>query len=208
MTATKVILFDLGGVLIDFAGLREIERMLDPRLTPEEVRHRWITSDSVVNFERGALPPRIFAERFLAEWGLAFQPDAFLSLFRSWNKGPLDGALDLLDRLRPHFTLACLSNTNEIHWTDLLDRHGLRSAFHRHYESHLLAMTKPDPRIYRSVADHLGCVPSEIVFFDDGAENVAGALATGMQAYRVEGVVDLQTKLDALGLLSRGKSRL
>lgn len=204
MTVTKVILFDLGGVLIDFAGLREIEKMLTPPLTPEEVRHRWITSRSVVDFERGLLSPRIFAERFLAEWGFAVQPDAFLSLFRSWNRGPLAGAHDLLDRLRPHFTLACLSNTNEIHWADLLDRDGLRSAFHRHYASHLLAMTKPDPRIYRSVAGHLGHDPSEIAFFDDGAENVAGALAAGLQAYRVEGVADLQRRLAALGLLNAG----
>ena len=57
MTVTKVILFDLGGVLIDFAGLREIEKMLTPPLTPEEVRHRWITSRSVVDFERGLLSP-------------------------------------------------------------------------------------------------------------------------------------------------------
>ncbi|WP_119167309.1 HAD family hydrolase [Algihabitans albus] len=202
MAATKAILFDLGGVLIDFAGLREIEALLDPRPTPVEVRQRWIASEAIRSFERGELSPAAFSECFLAEWGLAFEADAFLALFRSWNRGPLEGAHDLLNRLRPHFTLACLSNTNEIHWEDLLDGYGLRAALDQHYASHLLRMIKPDPQIYTSVADRLNCAAAEIVFFDDGAENVAGALATGMRAYRVEGVADVRAKLIELGLLA------
>ena len=142
-----------------------------------------------------------FPPTTLPEWRLALDPRAFLALFRAWNRGPFEGALDLLDRLRPHYTLACLSNTNAVHWEDILDGHGLRPCFDRHYASHLLGMAKPDPEVYGFVAEDLGRAAAEIVFFDDSLENVAGAQDLGMKAYRVEGLAELSRRLDALGLL-------
>ena len=115
MAASRVLLFDLGGVLIDYAGLRHLPELLGEEIPPAEMRQRWISSQAVIDFEVGAISPQAFAEQFLAEWPLPVDPDAFLSLFQSWLKGPFEGALELLEELRPRHTLACLSNTNELH---------------------------------------------------------------------------------------------
>ena len=60
----KVILFDLGGVLIDFVGLTEIARHIPEQLTNDELRSRWIASQSNAAFERGEMLPDAFAEAF------------------------------------------------------------------------------------------------------------------------------------------------
>ena len=201
MTAARVLLFDLGGVLVDYAGLRHLPELLGEEISPAEMRQRWIASQAVIDFEVGAITPQAFAEQFLAEWPLPVDPEAFLSLFQSWLAGPFEGALELLDELRPRHTLACLSNTNELHWEQMLEDHGLRACFAHHYASHLLRRAKPDPEIYGIVARDLGHDPGEIVFFDDGQDNIDGARAAGLQAHRVEGIDGLRRTLLELELL-------
>ena len=51
--SAKVILFDLGGVLIDFVGLQEVGKLLRHDPGPSEIRSRWIASDAIIRFERG-----------------------------------------------------------------------------------------------------------------------------------------------------------
>lgn len=43
-------------------------------------------------------------------------------------------------------------------------------------------LIKPEPGIYRRLAERLGCRPDEIVFFDDLEANVHGAAAAGIRA--------------------------
>ena len=201
MPSRKVLLFDLGGVIVDYAGLRHLPELLGEEIPPAEMRQRWISSQAVIDFEVGAITPQAFAEQFLAEWPLPVDADAFLSLFQSWLTGPFEGAVELLEALRPRYTLACLSNTNELHWEQMLEGHGLRACFAHHYASHLLRRAKPDPEIYGMVARNLERDPAEIVFFDDGQDNIDGAHQAGLQAHRVEGVAELRRTLRELDYL-------
>lgn len=201
MTRPKVLLFDLGGVLIEFAGLDEMRSLLARDPGAAAVRQRWIASPAILAFERGAISAEAFAGRFVAEWGLALDPAAFLARFRSWINPPYPGVADLLDALRADFVLACLSNTNEAHWADMLDRHGLRPALDRHYASHLIGAAKPDPAVFAFVTRDLGCAPGEIAFFDDAAENVEAARRAGFQAHLVPRPEGLRAQLGQLGLL-------
>lgn len=50
--------------------------------------------------------------------------------------------------------------------------------------SHRVGVIKPDPAIYRHAAEGLGVPPGQILFVDDREENIAGAIASGMQAIR------------------------
>jgi len=42
---------------------------------------------------------------------------------------------------------------------------------------------KPEPAIYRTLIDHIGCKADEIVFFDDLQVNIDGALMAGIRAF-------------------------
>ena len=203
MTKIKAIIFDLGGVLIDFSGMTDIRSMMrkDPSL--DAIRPRWITCPTISAFERGEISSDIFASEFTQTWDLQIEPDDFISVFKSWIKGTLPGTEQLLVSLRPHYTLACLSNTNPLHWSQMMHDIGLYSQLDQHFASHTLGRMKPDPNVFADVCAEMGFAPSEVVFFDDGVENIEGAKQAGLSAYQVQSPGDITMKLKALGLMSR-----
>ena len=97
-TDFDVLLFDLGGVLIDFAGFEEMRHLLPEGLDRSGIRDRWIHSESVQLFERGDIKPEEFARRLIGEFHLELSAEEFLQEFVSWARGPYPGALALLRR--------------------------------------------------------------------------------------------------------------
>jgi 2-haloacid dehalogenase len=61
-------------------------------------------------------------------------------------------------------------------------------------------LAKPDPAIYRLVAERAGMPLERLVFIDDSVANVAAAAALGMHAIQFTGAEQLRRDLVALGL--------
>ena len=195
-----VLLFDLGGVLVEFDGIAPLIALSGNKLDKEGARRFWLTSPAVRKFETGKCSADEFAREALSELGLAMAPDVFMRRFVSWDRGPMDGALSLLDALKPHFLLACLSNNNELHWNRLLEETRLPGKFHRCYLSHEIRLMKPDPESFAHVVRDLGARPEHILFFDDNPECVEAAQALGFQARQTRGVGEVRSVLSELGL--------
>jgi len=195
----RILLFDLGGVVVESAGLAVLQQRL-PHLTPAQVQARWLASPAVGRFERGAISPDEFALEFLAEWPLQLEPAAFLRDFASWVRGFLPGAARLLAHLRRRHTVACLSNTNAVHWAGLDD---VRKAFDMCIVSHLIGRMKPERAAYEHALRRLGAEPQQVCFFDDLAHNVAAARELGLQAIQVRGVAETEAALRGLGIAPR-----
>ena len=51
----EVLLFDLGGVLMDFAGFEELARLVPVVFDRSQIRDLWIHSPAVQRFERGEI---------------------------------------------------------------------------------------------------------------------------------------------------------
>jgi len=64
------VLFDLGGVLVEFGGPATLLRWLGDRLTPEQIWPMWLGSSVVRDFETGRVGPDVFADRLIADLGL------------------------------------------------------------------------------------------------------------------------------------------
>jgi len=62
-------------------------------------------------------------------------------------------------------------------------------------------LRKPEPAIYWRALDILGRPAERVLFIDDRPENVAGAVATRMNAIRFEGVEALRRELASLGVI-------
>jgi len=197
----QVILFDLGGVLVHFEGIAPLVALCDNRLSREEARRFWLTSPSVRRFEVGRCTADEFAAGVVAELRLRIASDSFLKQFASWDRGPMEGALTLLDSLKPHFLLACLSNNNELHWSRLRDQTGLAGKFHRCYLSHEIGLMKPDRAAFDYVVHDLAVSPERILFFDDNPECVEAARAVGINACQACGVPEVRAILSVRGLL-------
>jgi putative hydrolase of the HAD superfamily len=194
-----VLLFDLGGVLIDFSGYEELSDTL-PEEERAEIRRRWIDCEPVRLFERGAITADEFAGRFLAEWPLDIEADEFLRMFVSWFRGLYPGAARLLRRLSRDYRIACLSNTNELHTP--LDRQAVGEYMERCFFSNEIGLVKPQPEIFEHVARELGSPLHRIAYFDDTAVCVEAAERVGMRAYLVVGIVELEQRLVELGVIS------
>ena len=196
-----VLLFDLGGVIVELAGMPAFRAWLPQSMSDEEIWERWIRSPAVRSFESGNSSAEAFASGVIAEFGLAVEPHSFLAEFEQWARAPFPGALDLLDQLRGRFQLACFSNTNAMHWPRFLGEMGLGEAFHAHFASHELGVLKPDREAYELVVRALGCPAERVLFLDDVAINVEGARDAGLAAHRVQGPEGARTLLRSLSLL-------
>jgi putative hydrolase of the HAD superfamily len=199
VAAPRVLLFDLGGVLVENATFPELASLLSPPVDMSALQDRWLDSAAVQRFERGLITEDEFSAGFVSEWGLEIDPARFLAAFAAWPRGPYPGALELLDRLRGRFTIAVLSNCNSIHWRRLA---GVVGRADRAFSSHQLGLVKPDAAIFERVVRDLDCPPARIVFFDDSLRNVNAARAAGLQAHHTVGFAALRDTIEALGLLA------
>jgi FMN phosphatase YigB (HAD superfamily) len=199
--ALRVVLFDVGGVLVEFSGPATLLRWLGGRLSPAELWPMWLRSTVVREFESGRVGPDEFADRLIADLALPVDRERLLAEFSRWPTTLLAGAADLVGRIPPTYLRATLSNTNVLHWPRLTGELGLGALFEHHFPSHLTGHLKPDPAAFAHVARTLGCAPSAIAFLDDQPLNVQAALAAGLHGVQVSGVQDAEAALVALGVL-------
>jgi len=196
----NLILFDLGGVLIDFTGAKKILEWTREKMTEPELITWYFNSPAVREFETGKIGTENFAGLVLSELSLPVEKKEFLEELDTWFLGPYPGTKDLLTRLALSYRLATLSNTNELFWekfktTDIFD------IFQLHFPSYKMGMLKPDPRIFLHVLDSTGLSAEQILFFDDSLPNVEAALKIGIQSYKVIGFQDLESQLVKLNFL-------
>jgi putative hydrolase of the HAD superfamily len=197
-----LLLFDLGGVLVDYSGVQDIHGVLSETLTQERLAELMRASADIwSSFEVGKLTPVEFSERFAGHWPLAVSREQFLIEFESWIRALYPGAMELLAELRPSYRLAALSNTNEIHWRRMRDVLRTGDLFERAFLSHEVGLRKPSPDVFEHVLRELDVKPDEATFFDDAEANVEAARGVGMRAFRVEGVESLRACLQENGYL-------
>lgn len=190
----EVVLFDLGGVLMDFGGLRRLAD-LTGRPDGPALRSRWADDPWVRAFERGACTTGAFARAVVEDWDLDLTPGEFVDDFRTWSDGPFPGALDLLRSLHGSIQLGCLSNTNAVHWQQHLDRWNVVEHFDWTFTSHQIGLAKPDPKVFHHVIDTIDVAPGRLLFLDDSLDNVRAARRAGMRAEHTRGLQEVRDAL-------------
>jgi glucose-1-phosphatase len=195
-----VVLFDLGGVLIEFGGVGPMKALAGIE-SDDELWRRWLTCRWVRSFERGHCSEEDFATGVIDDWSLPLDPRAFLDAFRSWPGGPLPGADTLLRDVQCSVPAGCLSNTNALHWHDNFARWPILDAFDFRFLSFELGHVKPDRALFDHVAQLLPSEPIRVLFLDDNEVNVDGAVAAGFTARQVRGVDEARAALVATGVL-------
>jgi putative hydrolase of the HAD superfamily len=196
-----VVLFDLGGVLVENRGEQVLGQWIRDPGEAQRMRDTWLTSANLRAFESGRLSVEAFADAFTEEMALPMGRERFVEVFSSLVGALLPGAPGLLARLRGRYTLASLSNTNALHWPRLASEHGIDALFDKQFLSHVTGKLKPDREAFQQVVDFFGCSPGSILFLDDHQVNVTEAEAYGMNAVRVCGLREAEAALEEEGLL-------
>ncbi|MEA3159247.1 MAG: glucose-phosphatase [Gammaproteobacteria bacterium] len=191
----RVLLFDVGGVLVQLSGVEAMLEWLDNRISEDEFWRRWLQSVPVRQFETGQIDADEFAIGVTSEFGLPVEPRQFLEAFIRWPTGLYPGTLEMLARIPSSYQRAVLSNSNALHWPRVQTEMQLGAAFDNNFVSHLTGRIKPDAAAFEHVMESLGCSPASVLFLDDNLLNVDAAKRVGMQAVRVRGIDETRLAL-------------
>jgi glucose-1-phosphatase len=204
-TDTRVLLFDVGGVLVQLNGVKTMLEWMGADATSDKMWKMWLESKPVREFERGRIDAEEFALAVTAEFQLPVDAQQFLASFNSWIVGLYPGTLEMLAQIPPSYHRAVLSNSNVLHWTRVVDDLKLGSAFDHQFVSHLTGRIKPDAEAFEHVVESLSCRPEHVLFLDDNTLNVDAAERFGMQAVRVQGIDETKRALVERGIIKEPK---
>lgn len=197
----QLLLFDIGGVLIQLSGVDQMLTWTQGLHTEDELWELWLRSRSVKAFETGRISPLDFALTFIREFSLPVDAPTFLEAFTSWTSRPYPGFDEVMQGIRTGYLTASLSNTNELHWHQLCGTLQIDRLFDHNFPSHELGCMKPDKASFCHVLNTLGVPPEETLFFDDTPANIEAARSLGIRAHRVCGVDQLRQTLTELDIL-------
>ena len=209
MDKIKNIIFDLGGVIINLDTSRTISEFNKLSKQPfESIYNQKQQSPFFDLYDKGQLSET----DFINELYTATQSDAPISeLKQAWNAMLLDfpiHRLDLLKKLKGHYRLFLLSNTNETHISEfekaLYETHqykNLEPFFEKVYYSCRMGMRKPDTEIFNFVLAENNLNASETLFIDDSIQHIQGALNTEIIAHLLPKEKDVEDLIKELNLI-------
>lgn len=194
----RYILFDIDGVLVK--GTNSADDILkENHITMDDFFQNWDSSRAVSDFETGAIPPEEFSKLRGIELDMGLKPNAVMNILLARKSILYDGVEQLLDRFfRKQFGLACLSNTNVLHWNNIEGKEIFERYFCMQFLSYQMGFVKPQKEIYQSVLNTFQCQAKEILYFDDSMKNIDTALSMGFHAVYVKDFYDLAKKTDLL----------
>jgi 2-haloacid dehalogenase len=196
-----VIVYDLGGVLIDWNPRHLYRKLFEDEAAMErflaEVCHAAWNEEQ----DRG----RSFAAAI--EQAAARHPEQrpmIEAYFARWGEmiaGEIDGAVALLAELKDAgCELHGLTNWSAETFPFARGRFAFLDWFESILVSADVGLIKPDPAIFRLLLARIGRTAAECIYIDDNARNVASAAALGFDAIGFEGVPRLREELGRRGL--------
>jgi 2-haloacid dehalogenase len=203
MPERSVVVFDLGGVLIDW----------DPRYLyrklfggDDAAMEHFLATVCTVEWNRGQDAGRKFAEA--AALLKSVHPDktdlidAFGTRFDEMMLGEVDGSVEILTELHNQgVPLYGLTNFSAETYPLAVARFAFLRRFRGIVVSGEERVIKPDPQIYQILVERFGVNPRDAVFIDDASANVEAARRLGFHGIRFAGAAALRAELASLGLV-------
>jgi 2-haloacid dehalogenase len=202
--ATKAVVFDLGGVLIDWDPRYLYRKLLADEAAVEEFLATVCTPEWNAEQDRG----RPFAEG-VAELVERFPAHAAVitAYHERWPEmlgGDVGGTVELLAELRAAgVPLYALTNWSAETFGIARGRFEFLNWFDGVLVSGEERMIKPDPAIFQLMVDRFGLDPGSTFYVDDSAANVAAAGRLGFDAVRFTSPEQLRRDLAGRRLLAR-----
>lgn len=200
--AINTIIFDLGGVLIDWNPEYVFREVI-----PDEEKRRFFFENICThdwNMEQDAGRPLAEATELLVneypEWESEIR--AYYGRWEEMLGGPIHETVDLLHELRERseHRLLALTNWSGETFPVALSKYDFLHWFEGIVVSGDEKTRKPFADIYEILLDRYGVNPEEAVFIDDSLKNVEGAEVVGINGIHFQGVGLLRETLQEWGV--------
>lgn len=201
----KAVIFDLGGVFLDWNPRNLFEKLFDDRrdldfFLTEVCNPAWnIQQDGGRSFDEAIAEvshrhPRyaVMASLFFERW-----PEMIAGLF----EGTVLAARALKQRQMP---LYLLSNCSAETFPLVEERYDFPALFDGCVISGEIRLLKPDPAIYHHLLDRFGLRAADCLFIDDVLQNVEAARSLGFAGHHFQGAGGLWDELVARNCLEPG----
>ena len=196
------VIFDLGGVLIDWNPRHLYRRLFNDdvameRFLAEVCSPAWNEQQDAGRPWQEAIA--LLCARFPSQASLIH---AYRERWEEMLGGPLYDTVAILDALRER-GVRLYALTNWSHDTFVVARQ--RYAFLRWFQDIVVSGTegliKPDPAIFQLLLRRGGIDPARAIYIDDTSRHVEAAKALGMRALLFQDASTLHRELSSLGLL-------
>jgi len=195
------VVFDLGGVLIDWDPRRLYRRLLDD----EEEVERFLTTVCTPAWNHEQDAGRSLQEG--TEALVAAFPEherlvrAYYDRWEEMLGDPVEGAEELLDDVgRAGVRRLALTNWSSETFPIARERFGWLARFDGIVVSGEEGVAKPDPRLFGVLVDRFELVPERSIYVDDAPANVRAAEELGFRGIPFEGIEALRLRLRELGI--------
>ncbi len=198
----ETVIFDLGGVLIDWEPRRLFQKIFDDEEEMEYFLNNICTPDW--NVQQDAGRPLAEATQILVDQFPKYtsQIEAFYGRWEEMLGGAILPTVEILEELIEANTHRVLALTN---WSAETFPIALRDFdFLQWFEGILVSgdekMIKPQPEIYDLMCKRYQINPATAVFIDDSLKNIKGCEAYGMQGIHFKSGEGLRRELQVLGV--------
>jgi len=199
--AIDAVMFDLGGVLIDWNPRHLYRKLFDDAAEMEAFLRDVCAPAWNLEQDRGRPWAQAIAELSAAHPDKAALIAAYRGRWGEMLAGPIAGTVAILETLhREGVPLYALTNWSAETFPIAEELYGFLGLFRGIVVSGRIGLIKPDREIYDHAVARFGLAPGRTVFIDDSAKNAAGAEAAGLRAIHFTGPDALARDLAALGL--------
>ena len=196
----KAIMFDMGNVLIFFDAKRSSKAFSEAVGVPEDkIWQTFFVSELERIYTRGEISSEEFYQKVSEHFPKKIDFTTFTHL---WNDIFTENSemSDLLKRLKKHYPLYLISNTNDLHFEYVRTKFPVVQHFEKCFPSHVVGHRKPDKAMFEHVLREIKLKPEETIFVDDVAEFVESAKSLGIHGVQFTSRQDLEKELHKLGI--------
>jgi 2-haloacid dehalogenase len=201
----KAIIFDLGGVLIDWNPAYVFDQLFDDEEKKKYFFEHICTSDWNEMQDEGRSLQE--ATELLVtkhpEWKEYIE--AYYGRWEEMLGGPLHDTVEIFRELkeRGHYKLYALTNWSAETFPIALERYDFLHWFDGRVVSGEEKMRKPFPEFYHLLLERFGLKPEETIFIDDNLRNIQAAEEIGIRCIHFTTPEELRRELVESGLLSK-----
>ena len=196
----KAILFDMGNVLIFFDAKRSSKAFSEAVGVPEDkIWQTFFISELERSYTRGEISSEEFYRRVVEHFPKKID---FATFAKLWNDIFTQNheMEELLKKLKKHYLLYMISNTNDLHFEHICKHFSITGHFNGYFPSHVVGHRKPDKAMFEHVLEEIKLRPDETVFIDDIAEFVESAKRLGIHGIQFTTREALEIDLHRLGV--------